>query len=32
MRQELASEMARTDDFLLERFERKFSIKGISGN
>jgi len=28
MRQELANEMQRTDDFMLEKFERTFGIKG----
>ena len=30
LRQELASEMARTDDFMLESFEREFGIVGTS--
>jgi N-sulfoglucosamine sulfohydrolase len=32
MRQELADEMLRTDDFMLERFEQKFRIKGASND
>jgi hypothetical protein len=28
MRQDLANEMYRTDDFMLEKFEREFGIKG----
>ncbi len=30
MRQELANEMYRTDDFMLEKFEREFGIKGAT--
>jgi N-sulfoglucosamine sulfohydrolase len=30
MRQELANEMTRTDDFMLESFERKFGINGTT--
>jgi N-sulfoglucosamine sulfohydrolase len=31
LRQELANEMYRTDDFMLERFEREFGVKGTTG-
>jgi N-sulfoglucosamine sulfohydrolase len=31
LRQELANEMYRTDDFMLERFEEGFGIKGVEG-
>jgi len=29
LRQQLANEMARTDDFMLERFERQYGIEGL---
>jgi len=32
LRQELANEMLRTDDFMLDKFEREFRIKGTSNN
>ncbi len=31
LRQQLANEMYRTDDFILERFEEKFGIKAVEG-
>jgi N-sulfoglucosamine sulfohydrolase len=31
LRQDLANEMYRTDDFMLERFEREFGVKGTTG-
>ena len=31
LRQQLANEMYRTDDFMLERFKEEFGIKGVEG-
>jgi hypothetical protein len=30
LRQEMANEMIRTDDFLLQEFERQFAVKGVT--